>query len=475
MKSIEGVMDEVKGRVLPTEAEKERMLRDVEAVKAQIESAFAKTAYPVEILIEGSVAKDTWLRREMDVDIFVRFPPQYSKEEIAGVTISMSKGLWGEGRCEERYAEHPFVTAHVKDKKFDIVPCFDSKPGEWKSATDRTPYHTEYVKANLSGGERDEVRFLKRFAKGIGIYGAEIKVGGFSGLLCELLVHHFHSFKGTIEAMAALKPPLLIDPMGYYLGREEEARGAFNANLIVVDPSDERRNVAAAVTQTKLSEMIAASTAFLKDPSANFFFPARRALGGKQLSRAIRREGRQLLALELGAMNAPPDIFWGQLYSARDKILGIMRNADFTVTRIMAWTDEGSCSFILMELESRMLSPLRQKAGPPVGSPHTRRYMDIYASGRDVVGPWIQGERFYIMVRRRYVDASAYLKRAVFEYARTGGMPSLLVRRLRGGVKVLVDGQIATLARNREAAQTITEFLDGRPVWMMGTRPRRRA
>jgi len=467
MKSIEGIIDEVKGRVVPTEDEREKMLRDVENVRAKIESAFSKTAYPVEVLIEGSVAKDTWLRRETDVDIFIRFPPDYEKEEIAGVTISTAKDLWGEERCVERYAEHPFVTVHVKGLKFDVVPCFKSKPGEWKSATDRTPYHTEFVRANLSRDERDEARLLKRFAKGIGIYGAEIKVGGFSGLLCELLVYHFKSFQKTIEAMISFKPPLLIDPMNYYLGREREANRIFNFGLMVVDPSDERRNVAAAVTQTKLSEMIAASSAFRKDPSIRFFFPVRRARKEKELKRVIRQEKRQFLALELGEINAPPDIFWGQLYSARDKILGIMKNADFNVTRIMAWTDEGTCSFIVMELESRILPPLRQKVGPPVGSPHTQRYMDIYASGRDVVGPWIQGERFFIMVRRKYVDASAYLKKAVVEYARSGGMPSLIAQRLKSGVKILEDEHVSTLAKNEEAARLITEFVDGRPTWMM--------
>jgi len=467
MKSIEEVIDYVRGRIVPTEAEKERMLREVDGVRAQIESAFSKSRYRVEVLIEGSVAKDTWLKGETEVDIFVRFPTEYEKEEIGGVTISTAKGLWGEERCEERYAEHPFVTARVKGLKYDIVPCFRSKPGEWKSATDRTPYHTEFVRNKLSSEEKDEARLLKRFTKGIDAYGAEIKVGGFSGLLCELLVYNFKTFRKTIGAMSSLKLPLLIDPMDYYHGQEKEASRAFNPGLIVVDPSDERRNVAAALTQTKLGDMMAASTAFTKRPNTKFFFPLRRSMSAIQLRKAIRREGRQLLAIELGKANAPPDIFWGQLYSARDKIQSIMRNADFDVARIMAWTDERTSSFIIMELESRTLPLLRKKTGPPIGSPHTQRYMDIYASGRDVVGPWIQGERFYIMTRRRHLDASAYLRGALSEYARSGGMPSLIAQRIRGRIRILVDGQVSTLARNKEAAESITEFLDGRPIWMI--------
>lgn len=267
--------------------------------------------------------------------------------------------------------------------------------------------------------------------------------------------------------MSSLKLPFLIDPMNYYRGQEAEAYRIFNFGLIVVDPSDERRNVAAALTQTKLGDMMAASTAFTKEPNTKFFYPLRRSLSVIHLRKAIRRERRQLLAFELGKVNAPPDIFWGQLYSARDKIQSIMKNADFNVTRIMAWTDEKTSSFIIMELESRTLPLLRKKTGPPIGSPHTQRYMDIYASGRGVVGPWIQGERFYIMTRRRHLDASTYLKKALSEYARSGGMPSLIAQRIRGQVRILVDEQVSTLARSKEAAQSLTEFLDGRPIWMI--------
>lgn len=467
MKSVEDVIDRVKGRVVPTAAEKDGMLEEVNGAKARIESAFSKSGYQVEVLIEGSVAKDTWLKGEREVDIFVRFPTEYEKEEIGGVTISIAKGVWGEGRCVERYAEHPFVTAYVRGLKLDIVPCFKSKPGEWKSATDRTPYHTEFVRNNLSSEEKDEARLLKRFAKGIGAYGAEIRVGGFSGLLCELLVYNFKSFKRTIEAMSSLRLPFLIDPANYYSGKEAEAYRSFSPSLIVVDPSDERRNVAAALTQSKLGDMMAASTAFMKYPNTRFFYPLRRPMSAIQLRRAIRRERRQLLAFELGKVSAPPDIFWGQLYSARDKVQGIMKNADFNVTRTMAWTDEKTSSFIIIELESRTLPLLRKKTGPPVGSPHMQRYMDIYAAGRGVVGPWIQGERFYIMMRRRHLDASVYLRGALIEYAKTGGMPSLIAQRIRGQVRILVDEQVSALARSREAAQSLTEFLDGRPIWMI--------
>jgi tRNA nucleotidyltransferase (CCA-adding enzyme) len=466
MKSLPELLEEVKVRVVPTEREKEKVLTKVEKVRLRLERAFSKLPYPVEVLLQGSVAKDTWLKGEMDVDIFVRFSPELDKEEIASMTLSTVKKLFGERRCVERYAEHPFVTVRLLEMNVDVVPCYRSEKGEWKSATDRTPYHTDFVLSKLSKEEKNEARLIKRFAKGIGVYGAEIKVGGFSGLLCELMAHHFGSFLKMAEAMARLRLPLLIDPMKYYEGREDEARDAFGTGFIVVDPIDRKRNVAAAVTQTKLNEMVVASAAFLNGPSIRFFFPKVKDLSLGQLKRKILAEKRQLLAIQIPKIEAPPDILWGQLYSARDKVLTIMKNGDFDVMRIAAWTDEKRISLIVMELGTTILPHLKLKTGPPVTSPHTLRYLDLYAGGGAAAGPWIQEDRLFILARRRYTEAATYLKKAIKEYVKAGAIPSLVAKELESGAKILVGGEIPASLKGKDAGAFLSGFIDGRPEWM---------
>ncbi|MGQ9515104.1 MAG: CCA tRNA nucleotidyltransferase [Thermoproteota archaeon] len=466
MRDISKILDYVRGLVVPTEKEKERMLAKVESLRERLERSFSSLPYPVEVLVQGSIAKDTWLKGETDVDIFVRFGPEHSKEEIASETISIVKRIFGERRCVERYAEHPFVTVRLKGMDVDVVPCYNVRKGEWISATDRTPYHTDFVRSELPYKEKDEARVIKRFAKSIEVYGAEIKVGGFSGLLCELLAHHFGSFLKMVEAMASLKLPLIIDPMEYYRGREDEVHDIFNSDFVVVDPIDEKRNVAAAVTRTKLNEMVLASIAFLKDPGIRFFFPKIKEPNLNQLRKKIRMDRRQLLAIQLGKIEAPPDILWGQLYSARDKILTIMHNGDFDVMRIAAWTDEISYSLIVMELSSRVLPRLKLKTGPPVTSPHTPRYLDLYAGGGAAVGPWIQGERLFILARRRNTDAAAYLKKTIREYAKAGAIPSLIAKRISKGTRILIDEEILASIKGKEARNFISSFIDGRPAWM---------
>ena len=145
--------------------------------------------------VEGSVAKDTWLSENPDIDIFMRLPTSIPRKNLGEVGLKIAKKA-AEGYVQlERFAEHPYLEIVVEGYHADIVPCYDAKPGEWQSATDRTPYHTDYInRTSQLKALRGEVRLLKAFMQGIGVYGAEIKVGGFSGYLCELLIMNYGSF-----------------------------------------------------------------------------------------------------------------------------------------------------------------------------------------------------------------------------------------------------------------------------------------
>ena len=98
-----------------------------------------------------------------------------------------------------RYADHPYVEAYVDGVKFNIVPCYNVSFGDWKSAADRSPFHTSYVFSNLNQEKKNQVRVLKKFLKSLKIYGAEISIEGFSGYVCEVLILKFGSFLSTIQ------------------------------------------------------------------------------------------------------------------------------------------------------------------------------------------------------------------------------------------------------------------------------------
>ncbi|HJK27817.1 MAG TPA: nucleotidyltransferase domain-containing protein, partial [Methanocorpusculum sp.] len=68
---------EVLSRVLPTDAERA-------AAQAMGEKLIAAVyeAANVPAMMTGSVARGTWVRGDKDIDIFMLFPPELSREEL---------------------------------------------------------------------------------------------------------------------------------------------------------------------------------------------------------------------------------------------------------------------------------------------------------------------------------------------------------------------------------------------------------
>jgi tRNA nucleotidyltransferase (CCA-adding enzyme) len=223
--------------------------------------------------VEGSVAKGTWLKGDPDVDVFMRLPASVPRDAMGEISLKVARKATAGARRVERFAEHPYLDAFIDGTRVNVVPCYMTTPSEWLSATDRTPYHTDYINSHFTDATRNEVRLLKRFMKGIGVYGAEIKIGGFSGYLCELLVLHFGSFSNVLEAFAHHVQRRAIDIEGFYADRQRELDLLFPEPLVIVDPVDKARNVASAVQPQKLWLFAAASRAFPQRPPSRILHP----------------------------------------------------------------------------------------------------------------------------------------------------------------------------------------------------------
>ena len=128
--------------------------------------------------------------------------------------------------------------------------------------------------------------------QGIGVYGAEIKVGGFSGYLCELLVLGYGSFGDVLEEFAHFNRRVVLDIENYYAQRQSELPLLFSEPLVIVDPVDKGRNVASAVQPEKLYSFVAAARAFIKKPDAAFFYPPKtQALSTANLKSQLESRG----------------------------------------------------------------------------------------------------------------------------------------------------------------------------------------
>ena len=470
---IEEVCTAVLKRVTPRSEERAKIEALAKRLEKKVTSASEELGVEAEVRVEGSVAKDTWLSRERDIDVFMRLPTAIPRKSLGDVALKIARKSTEGSEQIERFAEHPYLEAVVDNARVNIVPCYKVKQGEWLSATDRTPFHTDYVKDHLTERMHGDVRLLKRFMKSVGVYGAEIKVGGFSGYLCELLVLHFKSFTAVLKAFAHYKRKIVVDIERHYEGREYELPLLFPEPLLIIDPVDKGRNVASAVQPQKLYTFVAAARGFLGKPSVKFFYPPETtALTAEELEQNLEKRGSATVFVTFGGVDAVPDVLWGQLYKSQRSLRNLIQQNDFKILRDLTWSDEKTLNVFVFELEQRFVSPVKKHLGPPLEKePECARFLrkHLKASGT-VSGPYTDGGRWVVELRRKYTDVVDLLGERLKDGGRKTGVAEKISRVLRKGFEIFVNGEVLEVyKKNGEFAKFLTEFLSGKPKWLETT------
>jgi len=471
MKKLEHVCSSVIRRIRPKSLEREKVLELAERMKLKVTNSVSESGLDAEVRIDGSVAKDTWLSSEADIDIFMRVSPTLTRDELETTCLRVVRKALKGYRIVERYAEHPYVEAWVEGTRVNVVPCYRVEKGNWKSATDRTPFHTEYMKSHLDEKLRDETRLLKKFMKGIGVYGAEIKVGGFSGMLCETLSLFYGTFRNTVTQASDWRRSETIDVERYYEGRQEETKQLFDNPLVVIDPVDRGRNAAAAVSSRRMWEFVASSRAFIQKPSLRFFYPTiSRPFSVGQLRSSMERRGSGLLLIQIGKVDAVVDILWSQLYKTERSLRNLLQENDFEVSKSASWSDEEKCNIILFELTSATLSKSKRHRGPPVSRrEESGKFLKKHLNKEDTVsGPWIEDDRWIVEKLRRNRSAELLLETSLSSGGRAVGVAGRVAESvIKRGFKILLDEEIISLYRsNRQFSNFLCSFLKGRPSWI---------
>jgi len=460
-------------RITPSRKERKEVLSLAQELVEKVNEAAEKLGVEAEVRVEGSVAKDTWLREEPDIDIFMRVPTSMPREAFGTVCLKIAKEATRGFKQVERFAEHPYLESFVNSTRVNIVPCYQVKPGEWVSATDRTPFHTDYVKPRLNEQLRGEIRLLKRFMKGVGVYGAEIKVGGFSGYLCELLTLKYNSFVGVLKSAADLRNAWLIDYEGYYKGRENELPRIFEEPLVVVDPVDKGRNAASAVRKERLIEFVAASRGFLKNPRLEFFYPREtKSFSTRQLLNEIKKRRSTLVFVKFGRVKAVPDVLWGQLYKTQRSLRKMLEQNDFHVIRDSAWSNEQDLNVLVFEVEHGMLPLVKKHLGPPIRKKaECENFLRKHVgSAATVSGPYIEEDRWVVEIKRKHNDIVALLSEKLREGGRQVGVAELISRVIDKSLQIMVNEQITkSYSSDSQLAKFVTEYLKAKPRWLNRT------
>ncbi|MDD1673437.1 MAG: CCA tRNA nucleotidyltransferase [Methanomicrobiales archaeon] len=376
-------------------------------------------------MVVGSVARDTWLRGDRDLDIFMLFDPALSREDLEEKGLALARSIASAcGKSyREKYAEHPYINALVNEMDVDLVPCYRvSSPHEIQSAVDRTPFHTRYISERI-GSLTDDVLLLKQFAKTGGFYGSDQMTEGFAGYLCELLVYNYGGFSSLLEAAATWKKHTFIDI-------EKIAEKEFADPLVVIDPVDPRRNVAASVSLTQKSAFIEMARGYRERSSPWFFMPVQEPnLSRPQFQDTLVARGTFLYSIFLRTPPLISDIVVPQLRKSMAAIQRLLERNGFVVNRADCCMQEEK-SIILFELLVDRLPQLRCHFGPPVWErENAERFLE---KERSLIfsGPFIDDGAYVVEIPRPHTHAATLLS-----------SPELLETALGKHVKLsLLDG-----------------------------------
>ncbi|MCX6695221.1 MAG: CCA tRNA nucleotidyltransferase [Candidatus Altiarchaeota archaeon] len=402
---MEKLLNEVLNEITPTKEEGKKDLKVVKEVTTLLKQ------YKVNPILVGSIEKGTDLHGNKDIDIFIQFKQNVPREEMERKALEIGKSVFKKlkGTYEIDYAEHPYVKGKYGSYVIEIVPCYTGKT--IMSSVDRTPFHTKYVKKKIRGNPKlgGEIRLLKKFMKAQNVYGAEAKTEGFSGYLTELLAIKYGSFLEVLKAATKWSMPEVIDAECLWDDPASLKHYFTQASLIVIDPVDKNRNVAAAVCKEKLAEFVVAADKFLKSPAKEFFFPKEiKVKSMKELKEAITSRETKLIAVVLKHKKLNENTLYGQLKKTLNSLKEDIERKEFKVFKASYWTNEKDTSILLYEMEVWDLPEIKQHKGPPIDVDpiNQEKFTEKYKKDK----PYIKDGRWVVETKRQDTDATKLIK-----------------------------------------------------------------
>ena len=428
------VLDQARKITIPTKQEEEKMKTLSDFLLKLVKDEVTKHAEVVSVELGGSYAKGTWLRGQMDLDIFVKMKKETDEKTFEEIGKKIGFSSMKKFKPYVRYSEHPYVEAEVKGVRVNVVPSYDVEHGNWKSAADRSSFHTRFILETFDQTKKNEVRLLKKFLKGMDIYGAEIAKEGFGGYVAEVLVHHYGSFANVLEAAANFTS-------GQIIGNPTKK---FETDLRLIDPIDSNRNLGTAISTQNIGRFMLSARAFLKKPSLVFFTGTKLIPNAKNLKNTI--------IVKFNYKLRSPDIIWGQAKRGATALSGQLELAGFQVLRKSVITDEKSEAAMLFLLRSPVIEKFMVKNGPQI---YRRSDSDnfIAANSKNML-TWIDDDgKILSMKEREFYDAKKFLQFLLKKNLSKSGIPSGISLDIKRGFKVIDGSQVTSKSIKKALAE----------------------
>ncbi|HZL22500.1 MAG TPA: CCA tRNA nucleotidyltransferase [Nitrososphaeraceae archaeon] len=442
-KNIDLEIDKIADKVLKLIKPSFKDLEILKSIEKKIKDEIYSYKIPqiVDVKTGGSFAKDTNLKRDMDIDIFILIDRNTNERDFEKLALNVGFKCLKEYHPITRYSEHPYVEGFVslnnnnrEHVRINLVPCYNVEKGLWKSSADRSQFHTEYMKKNLTSDQKNQIRILKAFLKGIGIYGAELSIAGFSGYVTEVLVLKYGNFKNVIKNIATMKNKgevIAID-------NTNNNNLKFQSPIIIIDPVDSNRNLGTAISSESLSRFIFGARALLKNPSLEFFninsYKKRISLD-KNLQK-VSQLLPYILVLEFKFKIRSSDIIWGQLKKLTKSFAQRLNDKEFVTIKSECYIYNTNSAILLFFLKFITLSPFLQKKGPSIFmEKEVFQFVKKNKETSSII--WIQDDMSLMCLKKREdINAVKFLDRSIKLEKRNLGIPKGLIADLDNGFKI---------------------------------------
>ncbi len=451
-------------RVRPTDEQKKKLKGIVRDLCARVREIGQYFEVSVEPYVAGSVAKGTYLR-DPDVDIFMLFPTSVPLDEMTKKGMSIANSIID---GEERYAQHPYLRGTFEGFSIDLVPAYNLKDtSSLMTAVDRTPFHVRFVNSTMVEEQRDEVRLLKQFLKGIGTYGAEESIQGFSGYLVELMVIHYGNFHAVLKGLSDYPPGTKMDL--FHLVKEEnlpeeDQVATFDDPMVFIDPVDWKRNVASPVSLDTLAFTIQAAREYLRKPRMTFFFPnPPDVLSRQRLEGLMRDRETTVMGVRFPVFHDNADVVHGQLRKALRAITRMCNRSGFPVLH-GKHAVLGTYCLLLFEFEVSQLPMVYVHHGPRIGEGNEVEFWEKWSeSEQTLVGPYLEDGCWRVDVIRGHTRVEDLLHEEV---------PSLnLGKHINKEAAEGLDIMTSQDLMHKMYRPTLTRFFMRTPSWIYGQEP----
>ena len=413
------VIKKSKELAIPNNKQRKKVDRIANQVFSLVNRTAEKQKSVVSVHFGGSYAKETWTPEKIDIDIFVKFKKTTKEKDFEKIGKKIGFDSLKKFKPYVRYSEHPFVEANINGVGVNVVPCYDIKKGEWKSAADRSTFHTEFMSGNLTGSMKDDIRILKCFLKINGMYGAEIAKQGFSGYVCETLVYYLGNFENVLKKMAKLQNNEIIG----------ESPRKFESPIVIIDPIDRNRNLGAAISIDNVATFVLIARNFLKKNSISYFKEKTKMKIPKELA-------KNTLIVNFKYKKRSDDIIYGQIKRASNSIESQLNKEGFNVLRNDAVVYDENKACLVFLIESLRIPKNEVRVGPDVFSKDfATKFININSKKSKLM--WTDKDgKLQSLQKRRYDDAKSYLNDLIKNHIGESGIPKGLRADFKAGFKI---------------------------------------